>query len=126
MTIQRLITMGAIIGSAMLSGCLSTASSFVTSASPVEQGKYTELSPEVSGSCTQVQWLFFTFGKSGSPQRHALKDALVQIPDADTLTAMAVDVEQFAFLSTTLMPLPILPVFTKTRVTGTPVKTNAQ
>lgn len=107
-------------------GCLSSASSFVSSSSPLEQGRYTELATEVSGTCLQVQWLFFTFGKAGSPQRHALGDAIGQISEADALTAMAVDVEQFAFLSTTLMPLPVLPVFTRTRVTGTPVKYNAQ
>lgn len=124
--------MGKIMAAAMaagtlaFSGCLSSASSFVASASPIEQGRYTELASEVSGTCTQVQWLFFTFGAAGSPQRHALADALGQVSGADTLTAMAVDVEQFAFLSTSLLPLPILPVFTTTRVTGTPVKVNAQ
>lgn len=110
----------------LCTGCLSSASSFVASSAPVEQGRYTEVASEVSGTCLQVQWLFFTFGKAGSPQRHALGDAVGQIKEADALTAMAVDVEQFAFLSTTLMPLPILPVFTRTRVTGTPVKLNVQ
>ncbi len=107
-------------------GCLSSASSFVSSSSPISQGRYTELAAEVSGTCTQVQWLFFTFGAAGSPQRHALSDAIGRISGADALTAMAVDVEQFTFLSTTLLPFPILPVFTRTRVTGTPVKLNAQ
>ena len=107
-------------------GCLSSASSFVASSAPVEQGRYTALAAEASGTCTQVQWLFFTFGAAGSPQRHALADALGHISGADAMVAMAVDVEQFAFFSTTLMPLPILPVFTTTRVTGTPVKLNVQ
>ncbi len=107
-------------------GCLSSASSFVSSSSPVSQGRYTELAAEASGTCTQVQWLFFTFGAAGSPQRHALSDAIGRISGADALTAMAVDVEQFALFSTTLLPFPILPVFTRTRVTGTPVKLSAQ
>ena len=111
---------------AALSGCLSSASSFVPSAMPLEQGRYTELSSEVAGTCTQVQWLFFAFGKGGSPQRHAMFDALDQVPEADTLVSMAVDVEQFALISPTLMPISVLPVFTTTRVTGTPVKINVQ
>lgn len=124
---RKMIALPILMGMAVLtSGCLSSASSFVASSAPVEQGRYTELAAEVSGTCTQVQWLFFTFGAAGSPQRHALSDALGQISGADALSAMAVDVEQFAFFSTTLMPLPILPVFTTTRVTGTPVKLNVQ
>ena len=124
---MRLLTVVAAIASALaLSGCLSTASSFVESSVPIEQGKYTELASEASGTCLQVQWLFFTFGAAGSPQRRAYSDAVLQISGADAMVAMAVDVEQFALLSPTLMPLSILPVFTKTRVTGTPVKLNVQ
>ena len=107
-------------------GCLSSASSFVASSAPVTQGRYSELAAEVSGTCTQVQWLFFTFGAAGSPQRHALSDAIGKIPGAEALTAMAVDEERFALISTDLLSIAILPVFTKTRVTGTPVKLNAQ
>ena len=107
-------------------GCLSSASSFVASSAPVTQGRYSELAAEVSGTCTQVQWLFFTFGAAGSPQRHALSDAIGKISGAEALTAMAVDEERFALISTYLSPLPVLPVFTRTRVTGTPVKLNAQ
>ena len=73
-----------------------------------------------------MQWLFFTFGKAGSPQRHAYADALGQVSNADALTAMAVDSEQFSMISTSLLPFPVLPVVTKTRVTGTPVRRNAQ
>ena len=113
-------------GTVLFSGCLSTASSFVSSATPLEQGKYTEVASEITGTCSQMQWLFFTFGKAGSPQRHAYHDALHRISGADSLVAMAVDVEKFSFLSTELLPLPLLPVFTTTRVTGTPVKVNAQ
>lgn len=107
-------------------GCVSSASSFVSSSIPLEQRGYSEVSSEVSGVCTQVQWLFFTFGKAGSPQRHAYNDALGQVSNADALTAMAVDIEQFSMISTSLLPFPVLPVVTKTRVTGTPVKCNAQ
>ena len=113
-------------GLTLLSGCLSSASSFVPAAVPLEQGRYTEVASEASGTCTQIQWLLFTFGKAGSPQRHAYSDALSEVAGADTLVAMAVDVEQFAFLSPTLMPMALLPVFSTTRVTGTPVKINAQ
>lgn len=117
-----------VLGSALVAGvlactgCLSSASSFSASSVPVEQGRYTQLAPEISATCVQVQWLFMTFGQSGSPQRHALEDALKQIDGADALTSMAVDIEQFALISTSLMPFPVLPVFTRTRVTGTPVK----
>ena len=107
-------------------GCVSSASSFVPSSVPLEQRGYSEVSSEVSGVCTQVQWLFFTFGKAGSPQRHAYADALEQVSNADALTAMAVDIEQFSMISTSLLPFPVLPVVTKTRVTGTPVRRNAQ
>ena len=123
---RKLVLSGAVSGLLLCTGCLSSASSFVASSTPLEQGRYTELATEVSATCTQVQWLFFTFGRAGSPQRHAYADALVQVSGAEAITAMAVDVEQFAFLSPSLMPLPVLPVFTKTRVTGTPVKLNAQ
>ena len=108
-----------------VSGCLSQASSFVASTAPLAQGRYTELTSEVSGTCTQVQWLFFTFGAAGSPQRRALRDALGRVDGVDALVSAAVDVEQFAFLSTTLLPFPVLPVFTTTRMTGVPVRFNA-
>ena len=122
----KLIGFVAVASCLAFSGCLSTASSFVGASVPIEQGKYTEVASEVSGTCLQVQWLFFTFGAAGSPQRRAYNDAVSQISGADAMVAMAVDVEQFAFFSPSLMPLPVLPVFTKTRVTGTPVKLNVQ
>lgn len=123
---QKLTTVAVVSSILALSGCLSTASSFVGASVPIEQGKYTEVASEVSGTCLQVQWLFFTFGAAGSPQRRAYSDAVSQVAGADAMVAMAVDVEQFAFLSTTLLPMPVLPVFTKTRVTGTPVRLNVQ
>ena len=99
-----------------LAGCFSSPVSFVTSSSPLTAGRYTVLANEVTGTHTQVDWLFFTFGKGGSGQRHALKDAVRQVPGATALTAMAVDQETFI-----LFPF-VLPSFTTTRVTGTPVK----
>lgn len=123
---NKLRVLGTGIMAAVLSGCLSSASSFVASSVPLEQGRYTEIASEASGTCTQVQWLFFTFGAAGSPQRHALNDALDRAVGADGLVALAVDVEQFAMISTSLMPFPVLPIVTTTRVTGTPVKINVQ
>ena len=105
---------------ALLSGCMSSAVTFAPSSVPLEQGRYTELAGEVTGTSTQVSWLFFTFGAGGSGQRHALDDALEQVDKADALVAMAVDEEFFM-----LVPF-VLPSVFKTRVTGTPVKTNAQ
>ncbi len=99
-----------------LAGCFSSPISFVTSSSPLTAGRYTVLANEVTGTNTQVDWLFFTFGKGGSGQRYALKDALRQVPGSTALTAMAVDQETFI-----LFPF-VFPSFTTTRVTGTPVK----
>lgn len=99
-------------------GCMSSPASFNASSKPYEQGKYTVLGDEVSGTNTQVNWLFFTFGAGGSGQRHALNDALEQVPGADGLIAMAIDTENFM-----LFPF-VLPSFYTTRVTGTPVKSN--
>lgn len=123
---NKLKVIGTGVMAGVLSGCLSSASSFVASSVPLEQGRYTEIAAEASGTCTQVQWLFFTFGAAGSPQRHALNDALDRAVGADGLVALAVDVEQFAMISTSLMPFPVLPIVTTTRVTGTPVKINVQ
>lgn len=102
-----------------LSGCFSSPVTFVTSSVPIAQDKYTVLADEVNGTHTQVHWLFFTFGLGGSGQRHALRDALRQVPGADALVGMAVDSESFI-----LVPV-VLPMFDKTRVTGTPVKIGA-
>lgn len=99
-----------------LAGCLSDAVAFSTASVPCEQGKYTVLADEVTGTCTEVNWLFFTFGKGGSGQRHALDDALSQIPGSEGLVGMAVDQESFM-----LVPF-VLPSFFTVRVTGTPIK----
>jgi len=109
---------------AMSAGCLSQPSSFVTSSVPMEQGKYTVLGDEVQGSSTQVLWLFFSFGASGSVQRHALESALLQVDGADGLTSMAVDSETFSLLPTTIVSFPLLPMFYRVTVTGTPVRFN--
>lgn len=122
-----MIVLAACIASGMFSaGCLSRASSFEASSAPLQQGGFTEMGTEVTGTCTQMQWLFFTFGAAGSPQRHALREALGAVQGTDALISVAVDIEQFAFISTELLPFPVLPVFTTTRVTGGPVKYNAQ
>ena len=97
-------------------GCMSNAVSFCQSSIPVEQDKYSILADEVTGTCTQTSWLFFTFGLGGSGQRHAYRDALSQVPSADGLVSMAVDEEYFI-----LVPL-VLPSFYTTRVTGTPIR----
>lgn len=97
-------------------GCMSNAVAFCASSVPVEQGKYSILAEEISGTCTQMNWLFFTFGLGGSGQRHAYRDALSQVPSADGLISMAVDEEYFI-----LVPFA-LPSFYTTRVTGTPVR----
>ena len=103
-----------------VSGCLSSAVTFAPSSVPMGQGKYTELAQEVTGTSLQVSWLFCTFGAGGSGQRHALDDALSRTDGADGLVSMAVDEEKFIFVPVAF------PVFIKTRVTGTPVKLNAQ
>ena len=105
---------------AAATGCMSSSVTFVASSIPLQQGKYTEIMSEVTGTSTQVNWLFFTFGAGGSGQRHALDDALMQVDGADGLVSMAVDEEKFI-----LVPFALPSVF-KTRVTGTPVKANIQ
>ena len=97
-------------------GCMSSAVSFCASSVPIEQGKYSILADEITGTCTQTSWLFFTFGLGGSGQRHAYRDALNQVPNADGLVSMAVDEEYFM-----LIPFA-LPSFYTTSVTGTPVR----
>ena len=111
------IACGALVA-AFIAGCMSSPASFNASSKPYEQGKYTVLGEEVSGTNTQINWLFFTFGAGGSGQRHALADALEQVPGADGLISMAIDTENFF-----LVPFA-LPSFYTTRVTGTPVKSN--
>ena len=97
-------------------GCMSSAVTFCASSIPVEQDKYSILADEITGTCTQMNWLFFTFGLGGSGQRHAYRDALEQVPNADGLVSMAVDEEYFI-----LVPFA-LPSFYTTRVTGTPIR----
>lgn len=97
-------------------GCMSSAVTFCSSSVPMEQGKYTILADDVTGTCTQVNWLFLTFGLGGSGQRHAYADAISKVPDADGLVSMAVDEERFM-----LVPIAF-PIFHTTRVTGTPVR----
>ena len=113
---MKLIKM-AVVGMLLATtGCMSNAVTFCTSSVPVEQGKYSILADEITGTCTQMNWLFFTFGLGGSGQRHAYRDALNQVPSADGLVSMAVDEEFFI-----LVPVA-LPSFYTTRVTGTPVR----
>lgn len=111
--IMKTIISGAMFAAA---GCMSSAVTFCPSSIPMEQGKYAVLADEVTGTCTQMNWLFFTFGLGGSGQRHACADALSKVPDADGLVGMAVDEERFI-----LCPFA-LPTFFTTRVTGTPVR----
>jgi len=107
----------AVVGATLaLAGCMSDAVTFCASSVPVEQGKYVVLADEVTGTCTQTSWLFFTFGLGGSGQRHAYRDALQGVPGADGLIGMAIDTEYFI-----LVPF-VLPSFYTTRVTGTPVR----
>ena len=113
MKMIKIVVAGILLATA---GCMSNAVTFCSSSVPVEQGKYSILADEITGTCTQTSWLFFTFGLGGSGQRHAYRDALSQVPNADGLVAMAVDEEYFI-----LVPFA-LPSFYTTRVTGTPVR----
>lgn len=113
---MKLINMAVVGVLLATAGCMSNAVTFCTSSVPVEQGKYSILADEITGTCTQMNWLFFTFGLGGSGQRHAYRDALSQVPSADGLVSMAVDEEFFI-----LVPVA-LPSFYTTRVTGTPVR----
>ena len=101
---------------AVLTGCISNPVTTITSSIPVEQGKYSVLAEEVTGTHTEVYWLFFSFGMGGSGQRNAYRDAMRKVPGADGLVTMSVDDESFI-----LIPF-VLPSFYTTRVTGTPIK----
>ena len=101
---------------AVLAGCISSPVTTITSSIPIEQGKYSVLAEEVTGTHTEVYWLFFSFGMGGSGQRNAYRDAMKQVPGADGHVTMSVDSESFI-----LFPF-VLPSFYTTRVTGTPVK----
>ena len=102
-------------------GCVSRPVTYVASSVPVEQGKYSVLGPEVTGSYSQMSLLFFSFGLPGSSQNRAVNDALEQVPGADALVGMAVDTEVFEILP---FLCPIIG-FYSTKVTGTPVKTKS-
>lgn len=103
------------------SGCLSKPTTMLTSTDPVEQGRYTVLGSEVSGTDTQVMLVGMTFGAAGSGQRRATESALEQAPDADALVRVAVECEEFYFpFNFIIAPIGIV----KTRVTGTPIKIN--
>ena len=115
---NRIFGLIAVGGLLAATGCFSQPVTFTSSSSPLTSGRYTILADEVTGTNTQIDWLFFTFGKGGSGQRHALADALRQVPGSTALTAMAIDEETFV-----LFPF-LLPSFTTTRVTGTPVKSS--
>lgn len=97
----------------VLSGCMNVPVAFVPASDPVDPRGYTILGESVSGTDTQVTFLFFTFGDSGSCQRHALDEALGQVEDADALVRMSVDRE-------VCFCIPFL--ISRVRVTGTPVK----
>lgn len=102
-------------------GCVSRPVAYVASSVPVEQGKYSVLGPEVTGSYRQISILFFSFGLPGSSQARAVNDALEQVPGADALVGMAVDTEVFEILP---FLCPIIGCYS-TKVTGTPVKTKS-
>ena len=102
-------------------GCVSRPVSYVASSIPVEQGRYSVLGPEVTGSYSQMSLLFFSFGLPGSSQARAVNDALEQVPGSNALVGMAIDTEVFEILP---FLCPIIG-FYSTKVTGTPVKTNA-
>ena len=97
-------------------GCTTVPLQVAPSSDPVEPGKYTVLGSEVRGSHTQVLLLgLISLGKSGSPIRSAIDDAIEQSPGADALVRVALETDNFS--------LPFVS-FYKTYVTGTPVKIN--
>lgn len=122
---KKLMTIAAAAAITALTGCLTHPENFVTSSIPVEQGKYVVLGDTARGSSTQVSWMFFTFGKDGSVQRHALEDAISKVSGCDGLISMAVDSETFCILPVSLITVPIFPTFYTVTVTGTPIKLNA-
>ena len=60
-----------------LTGCMSSPLTYSASSIPIEQGRYSVLAEDVTGTNTQVNWLFFTFGLGGSGQRHEIGRAHV-------------------------------------------------
>ena len=121
MNIKNALRILAATSAVATAGCLSKTAAMLASSDPVEQGRYTVLGSEVTGTDTQVMLLFMTFGASGSGARRATEDALSQAPSADALVRVAVDTEEFYFpFNFIIAPIGIV----KTRVTGTPVKIN--
>ena len=118
---MRMLRMLMAAAAVALSGCLSKTVAMLSSSDPVEQGRYTVLGSEVTGTDTQVMILFMTFGASGSGARRATEDALAQAPSSDALVRVAVDCEEFYFpFNFIIAPIGIV----KTRVSGTPIKIN--
>lgn len=106
----------------LLSGCLSRPVQVAASSDPIEPGKFSTLGIEVSGTDTQVMFFGMTFGSSGSGLRRAIDEALGEAPGADALVRMTVDCEEFYFpFNFIIAPIGVV----KTRVSGTPVKINA-
>ena len=106
----------------LMAGCLSRPVQVAASSDPIEQGRYSVLGAEVSGTDTQVMFFGMTFGASGSGLRRAIDDALDDAPGSDALVRMAVDCEEFYFpFNFIIAPIGIV----KTRVSGTPVKMGA-
>jgi len=102
-------------------GCLSKPVCMLTATDPVEQGKYTVLGSEVSGTDTQVMICGMTFGVSGSSTRRATEKALEQAPGSDGLVRVTVECEEFYFpFNFIIAPLGVVTA----RVTGTPIKIN--
>lgn len=121
-TVRVMVAVSAL---AAMAGCVSRPSSFVASSKPIAQGAYTTPmgNKTITGTCWQTQILFLSFGRVGSSQSIALQNALDKLEGTgvDALISMSVDTEAFEIL-------PFLcPVvgFYATRVTGIPVKTNA-
>ena len=113
MKMMKMIAIGVV--AAAITWCMTIPQNFTAASKPVEQGKYTELGPQVEGTDTQVLVLGFGVGKLGSPQQRALKQALDKVNGADALVGMAVDIQDINLLWVSILT---------TRITGTPVKTN--
>ena len=113
MNTMKMIAIGMV--AAAITGCAVMPQNFVAASKPVEQGRYTEVGPQVDGTDSQVLVLGFGAALPGSPQRRALEAALKKAAGADALVGMAVDVQDINLLWVHILT---------TRVTGTPVKTN--
>ena len=109
---------------AVMAGCVSRPSSFVSSSKPIAQGGYSLPmgNKTITGTCWQTQILFLSFGRVGSSQSIALQNALDKVEGSgvDALISMSVDTESFEILP---FLCPVIG-FYATRVTGIPVKMN--